>query len=69
MATETPYYLVSVNKENEAFEVLRYLRRKTEEDIQDKLDAIKLHLERLQPGSYLDLKRKEPAKRFCIVWL
>lgn len=57
VAPETPYYLVSVNKETEAMNSLRYLRHRPDDEVQKELEEIKSHLKQLKPGTFMDIFR------------
>ncbi|RZC38205.1 Sugar tr and/or MFS 1 domain containing protein [Asbolus verrucosus] len=65
VAPETPYYLITINKEEQAMKSLMYLRRKPSEDLQKELETIKLHLDQLKKASFLDIfKTKIAVKAF-----
>lgn len=65
VAPETPYYLVSINKNQKAYKILKYLRRRSKNKVQKELKEIVTHLTELKPASYSDIfKIKGTRKAF-----
>ncbi|XP_044268849.1 facilitated trehalose transporter Tret1-like isoform X1 [Tribolium madens] len=65
LAPETPYYLCSINQEEEAFKALSYLRQKPHNEVQLELEGIKEHVKQLKPTSFYGIfKTRGTVKAF-----
>lgn len=69
VGTETPYYLLGVNKAEQAQKALVKLRSLEKDLVKTELESMKLHLKGDEDGHFSDILRKEELRRALLVCL